>query len=86
MDNELGTQLATEIMHELHQSSRRWFIAFIVMCVIEVLTVVGFIWYLSLPTEDTSIEQQADDDSYNQIIGGDYSVGETESIIQENGY
>lgn len=83
MSEELGSQLATEIMHELHQSSRRWFIAFIVMCVIEICTVAGFIWYISLPTEDTSIEQNADDDSYNQIIGGDYNVGETESIIQE---
>lgn len=83
MSEELGTQLATELMHELKCSSKRWFIAFIVMCFIEVFTVVGFIWYISLPAEDTSIEQQADDDSYNQIIGGDYNFSETESIPQE---
>ena len=76
MNENLSTTLATEIMHELKKSGRRWFIAFIVMCVIEVATVIGFVWYISLPIEEsTSIEQEADDvdgDNFKQIIGDDY--------------
>ena len=73
---QLSTTLATEIMHELKQSSKRWFIAFIVMCFVEVATILGFVWYISLPVEEnTSVEQKADDidgNNFKQIIGDDY--------------
>lgn len=73
---QLSTTLATEIMHELKQSSKRWFIAFIVMCFVEVATILGFVQYISLPVEEsTSVEQKADDvdgNNFKQIIGDDY--------------
>ena len=73
---QLSTTLATEIMHELKQSSKRWFIAFIFMCFVEVATILGFVWYISLPVEEsTSVEQKADDidgNNFKQIIGDDY--------------
>ena len=73
---KLAEQLATEIMHELKKSSRRWFIAFCVMCIIEIGTICGFLWYVSLPVEEsTKIEQDADDvsgDEFKQIIGDNY--------------
>lgn len=72
--------LATELLREVKASARRWFIAFCVMCFIEVATICGFLWYISLPTEveSTDIQQEADE-GYNQVIGGDYNVSETES-------
>ena len=71
---------ATELLREVKASARRWFIAFVVMCFIEVATICGFLWYISLPTEvdSTDIQQEADE-GYNQVIGGDYNVSETES-------
>ena len=46
MDEE-GNTLATEILHELKLSARRWFIAFLIMLGIEIATISGFLWYLS---------------------------------------
>lgn len=73
MDNE---SLATELLHELKASSKRWFIAFIIMVVVEVLTIAGFLWYISLPVEETSYYEQTgeqvdtEDSQLNQTIGG----------------
>lgn len=77
MDNET---LATELLKEVKASAKRWFIAFCIMIGLELATIIGFMWYISLPIEEvtTSYEQDADDDSRNLIIGGDYN-GETES-------
>lgn len=73
--------LATEMLHEIKRASRRWFIAFIVMCVLEVCTILFFIWYISLPTnvsETTTVEQHSDNESTNNYIGGDSNVSEAE--------
>jgi hypothetical protein len=72
MDEE-GTTLATEIFRELKASARRWFIAFLVMCGIELATVSAFIWYISLPVDETvAIEN---DDGNANYIGGSVSGG-----------
>lgn len=54
--------LATELLHELKASAKRWFIAFIIMVIAELLTIGGFLWYISLPIEEeTTIEQSMED-------------------------
>ena len=89
MDEE-GTTLATEILQELKASVRRWFIAFLVMCGIEVGTVAGFLWYISLPTDET-VTVENEDDNANYVggnVGGDLTNNgiqkdqETEDITQ----
>ena len=78
--------LATELLMELKNSARRWFIAFLAMCVIECATVAGFLWYISLPVEEYSIDQEADDRSFNIINSGQGDVingGETASDLQK---
>lgn len=60
MDEE-GMTLATEILKELRASARRWFIAFLVMIAIEVATIAGFIWYISLPVEQETVEMENED-------------------------
>lgn len=75
-------KLATELMHELKAASKRWFIAFLVVLGLWFATIGAFIWYISLPVEETTatdIAQEADDDSYNQVIGGDFIGSEAES-------
>ena len=68
MDEERNT-LATEILHELKLSARRWFIAFLIMLGIEIATIGGFLWYLSLPTEE-SVTVENDEGNAN-YVGGD---------------
>ena len=67
--------LATEIMHELKASANRWFKAFVIMAILEVITIAAFIIYCSLPTEtsSTTVEQEANDTDNTNLIGGDYN-------------
>lgn len=81
MDKE-GTTLATEIFIELKNSARRWFIAFLVMCGIEIATVCGFLWYISLPVEEGVVVEN-DDGNANYIggsVGGDVNNGTGDSL------
>ena len=76
--------LASELLHELKLSCKRWFIAFIIMVGVEIATIVGFLWYISLPVEyeDIQYEQQAENDNNSrslQVIGGYYGEDETNS-------
>lgn len=73
--------LATELIHELKAQSKRWFIAFIVILALWFGTIGIFIWYISLPVEEYSIDQESDNVSRNFIVGGNYG-GETESNVQ----
>lgn len=76
MDND-GMTLATEIFAELKRNARRWFIAFLVMVALEIGTVIGFIYYYSLPVEEVNIEN--DDGNANYIgndMNGDITNGE----------
>lgn len=74
MDN---VTFATEMIDELKATSKRWFVLFLVVLFLWFATIGLFVWYISLPSEDVEIEQAADNDSYNQVIGGDYVGSET---------
>lgn len=67
MDKEEKT-LASELMHELKMSAKRWFYAFILMCCLEVCTIGGFLWYISLPIDDVTVENENGNANY---IGDD---------------
>jgi hypothetical protein len=68
--------LANELFKELQLSCKRWFIAFVIMIVVEVATIAGFLWYISLPVDETSYyEQEAeqnetDNSKITQSING----------------
>lgn len=78
--------LATEMLRELKASNRRWFIAFLVVLTLWFATIGGFLWYVSLPVEETTVEQSADGDN-NSFVGiGDMNGGVSESNkTQESG-
>lgn len=76
--------LATELLHEVKASARRWFILAMVELFIICVMVVLFIWYITLPVEEYTMEQTSDNQSTNMIIGGNYN-GEAESNLQETG-
>lgn len=73
MDNE---SLALELLHEVKASAKRWFIAFCVMVGVEIATIIGFLWYISLPVEEVSVYEQTGEQTntntseFNQTIGG----------------
>lgn len=80
MDEE-GTTLATELLSELKASARRWFIAFLIMIGVELATVAGFLWYISLPVDET-VTVENDDGNANYIggnVGGDLNNGKDNS-------
>jgi len=72
--------LAMEILHELKASAKRWFIAFCIMVGLEICTIVGFLWYISLPVEEYTVEQESSDRSLNNIGGYIYG-SQTESDV-----
>lgn len=78
-----NTSLATELIRELKSTSKRWFIAFIVVLSLWFATIGGFIIYLSLPIEETTttesyVTQDADDNGNNNYVGGDNNGGSTD--------
>ena len=52
MDNE---KLATELLHEIKASAKRWFIIAIAELCMIVALVGGFLWYISLPVESEDV-------------------------------
>lgn len=71
-NNSTDKSLATELLYELKRSAKRWFFAFLIMVILEVGTIIGFLWYMSLPVDEYSnIDQQATDRSIN-VIGDNY--------------
>ena len=73
--------LATELLREVKASSKRWFIAFCIMVVLEVSTILGFMWYCSLPVDETTTTttQTVDGISDSEItqVGGNYGESGT---------
>lgn len=72
MSNRENESLATELLHELKTTSKRWFIAFITVLILWFATIGIFIWYVSLPAEEYDIDQTASDRGFN-IIDGEYN-------------
>lgn len=67
--------LATELMKELTLSAKRWFFAFIVMVILEICTIGGFMWYLSLPIDEVTVENEDGNANYvgNDVMGAIYN-------------
>ena len=67
--------LATELLRELSNSAKRWFIAFIIMAIIEACTIGGFVWYLSLPIDEVVVESEDGNANYvgNDVTGAIYN-------------
>lgn len=76
-------RFATELLHEVKTNGKRWFIIAIIELILILILSGMFLWYISLPVEDTTITQESDDESYNQIIGGDYNGSKTDSTSSE---
>ena len=67
MDNE---KLATELLREVKMQAKRWFIAFCIMVALEVATIAGFMWYITLPVESEDVTTIENDEGNANYIGG----------------
>lgn len=70
MENEVQT-LATELLHELKASAKRWFIIAVIELFIILSMAGGFIWYLSLPVEEEVVTVEGDDNGNANYVGND---------------
>ncbi len=61
------TTLATELLHELKQNCKRWFIAFVIMVAVELCTIGAFLWYISLPVEEEVVTIENDTGNANYV-------------------
>ena len=71
MDKEQS--LATELLHMVKQSAQRWFVAFCIMVGVEICTIVGFLWYISLPVDEVTVE--SDNGGNADYVGNDLEGG-----------
>jgi len=60
--------LATELLKEVQISAKRWFIIAIAELFIILAMAGGFVWYLSLPTDEVVVEN---DDGNATYVGND---------------
>ena len=65
---EQNETLASELLHELKQTSKRWFIAFLIVVALWFATIAGFVWYISLPVDVSTIEMETDSESNANLI------------------
>lgn len=74
--------LASEMLSELKASNRRWFIAFLIVLVLWFATIGVFFWYISLPVDETVVDQYTEGDA-NSIVGiGDLNGNSSENYTQ----
>ena len=70
MDND---SLATELVHEVKRTSKRWFIMWIITIALLFATNIAWLYAWCLPVETVTTELSADDDS-NAIYSGNGDV------------
>ena len=66
MEKEAHT-LATELLHELKASAKRWFIIAVIELFIILSMAGGFLWYMSLPVEDDVVSVESEDGNANYV-------------------
>lgn len=77
--------LAMELLREVKASAKRWFICFLIMVALEIATIFGFMWYVSLPVDATTTEEihQENDGDSSYLVGGDY-IGTSDNKENNN--
>lgn len=77
MDNTETTTLASELLHEVKLSVKRWFIIAIIELVLIIAITAGFLWYISLPADEVTIENDSGNANYiGDNLNGDLNNGE----------
>ena len=80
-----NVNLASEILGELKTANKRMFVALCIAFGINVAVVGGFLWYISLPQEEYSVDQDTNEGGSNYNIRGDYNGEATDNVQAQNG-
>lgn len=77
--------LATELIKELQSHSKRWFIVAVSELGIIIIIVLAFLWYLTLPIDQVSIDSKDGNATYigRDLKGGLYN-GENSSQTESS--
>lgn len=67
---------ATDMFTLIDRESKHKTMLIVVLMICWLLTIAGFIWYLTLPVDEVHVEQETSDYSNASYIGGDY-IGTT---------
>ena len=82
--------LASELLHEIKATSRRWFVLFLIALLLLFGTNMAWLYAWNLPAEETvstetTIQQDADNASSNNYVGEDGNIyGGTSADTEKN--
>ena len=75
--------LASELLHEVKATSKRWFILFIICLIMLFATNLAWLYEWNLPAEETATEttitQDSDNASSNNFIGAEGAINGSET-------
>ena len=66
--------LATELLREVKESAKRWFVAFLVVLFFWFTTIAIFFWYVTLPIEEQTVKIESDGGDDANYIGNDGDI------------
>ena len=74
--------LASEMLSEVKAANKRLFVALVIVLALWFTTIGIFFWYISLPTDETFVEQAIEGDA-NTMVGIGDSYGELSESYEE---
>ena len=74
--------LASEMLSELKANNKRLFIALVVVLTLWFATVGAFLWYISLPVDEITVDQYTEGNANTMIGVGDLNGKPSESNLQ----
>ena len=69
-----GDRLATELLRSIKTTCKRLFIAFIIAVIMLFATNIAWLYAWNLPTNETTITQDSDENGTNNYIGNDGDI------------
>ena len=84
-DTKQANSLASELLHEIKATSRRWFVLFLITLLLLFGTNMAWLYAWNLPVEETAVTQELDNASHDNYIDGvgDIDNGGTSDNTQD---
>ena len=77
--------LATELISELKEQNKRMFVVIIIEALLLLGTIFGFLWYISLPIDEISVDAEGGNANYiGRDLEGELYNGESNTETQSD--
>ena len=77
--------LATELIKELKAQNKRMFIVVVIEAILIIAITVGFLWYISLPVDEISVDAEGGNANYiGRDLEGELYNGESYTETQSD--